>query len=288
MPATIPEQPEFEAGARYVRNELHDQFNGNRHRGISSPAEEEFMFVFTGPSGNGRGHESELLTDGTLTYYGEGHVGDMSFESNNANTKLRDHRERGLDIHVFVEALEGGVVSYLGEYVYDGHEWIDAPDGKAETRQAILFQLVTADDDGVSLGEGGIEGASERELFVAARGETPTNGSMSASSGSERTYTRPELLRQFALRSADGVCQGCGEDVRFTNASGDPLLEVHHLHRRSDGGINAPENVIALCVSCHRRCHRGDDSNEFNQTLIETAEKRNERLRTAVEHSSVK
>lgn len=286
MPATVPDQPEFNVGARYVRRELHDQFKGNRQKGISSPATEDFIFVFTGPSGETYGYENELSDDGTLTYYGEGRVGDMAFEPNNANTKLRDHRERGLDLHVFVDARQKGLVSYLGEYAYDGHEWTDAPDGTGETRRAIRFRLVPV-HGGVSLGDEGIEGASEPDLFVAAHGRTPTDGSTSPVSGGGRTYARPELLRAFAMRSADGVCQGCGEDVRFVNTDGDPLLEVHHLHRRSDGGADSPENVIALCTDCHRRCHRDDDDDTFHQELIETAEKRNERLHDAVDHETV-
>jgi 5-methylcytosine-specific restriction protein A len=282
MPATVPGQPEFEIGARYVRKELHDQFKGNRQKGISSPAEKDFVFVFTGPSGEKYGYDNALGDDGTLMYYGEGRVGDMEFRPNNANTKLRDHRERGLDLHVFVETLEDGVVSYLGEYVCDGHEWTDAPDGDGDTRRAIRFRLIPADGGSVSLGDKGIEGASERDLFVAARGGTPTDDSTSPASGGGGTYSRRELLGRFALRSADGVCQGCGEDVRFVNTDGDPLLEVHHLYRRSDGGANSPENVVGLCSDCHRRCHRDDDDEEFTRELIETAEKRNDRLRDTV------
>ncbi|MDY7081344.1 MAG: HNH endonuclease [Halobacteria archaeon] len=45
-------------------------------------------------------------------------------------------------------------------------------------------------------------------------------------------------------------------------------MEVHHLHRHSDGGVDHPDNVIALCPNCHRRVHYGKDGDSFNQKLI--------------------
>jgi 5-methylcytosine-specific restriction protein A len=286
VPATVPERPEFVVGERYVRRELHDRFKGNRRTGISPPANEEFIFVFAGPSGKKYGYEGGLREDGTLLHYGVGRVGDMAFEPNNANTKLREHRERGLDLHVFVETIDDGVVSYLGEYEHDDCEWVDASDGDGETRRAVRFRLVPADDGGVSLGVDDIADASESDLFVAPSGDTPSGGSGSSTPDSGRTYTRPELLKRFALRSADGVCQGCDEEVEFVDRHGDPFLEIHHLHRRVDGGPNNPANVIALCPDCHRRRHRSSDGDAFNRELIETAERRNERLREAVDRGT--
>lgn len=66
---------------------------------------------------------------------------------------------------------------------------------------------------------------------------------------------------------ADGVCQGCGEDAPFIAKNGDPYLEVRHITRRSDGGADAPKNVIALYPNCHRRIHEGRDGDEFNQSF---------------------
>jgi 5-methylcytosine-specific restriction protein A len=282
MTTTVPENPEFEVGSHYVRKELHDQFKGNRQKGISSPATEDFAFIFTGPSGEKYGYDDELLDDGTLIYFGEGRVGDMEFTENNGNTKVREHKERGLDLLVFEETSTDGVVSYVGEYEYEDHDWTDAPDDNNNTRRAIRFRLVPAGNEGVSLGGKRLEDATEQELFAAAR-ESVVEGSSggtttSSSSGGGTTYTRSEVTKRFALRSADGVCQGCEDDAPFIGKNGEPYLEVHHLHRLSDGGPDRPENVIALCPNCHRRRHEGRDGDEFNQQLIEKAEERNERL----------
>ena len=286
MVTPVPERPPFEIGAHYVRKKLHDQFRGNRQKGISTPADEDFVFIFTGPSGEQYGYDDELLDDGTLIYFGEGRVGDMEFTRNNGNTKIRDHRERGLDLYVFEATSEDGVLSYVGEYEYESHDWTDAPDERGNKRRAIRFRLVPVDRGGISVGEQGIEGASEEDLFVAARqntGRASPAGSTSSTSGDGETYTWSELTKQFALRSADGVCQGCGEDAPFMDTNGNPFLEVHHLHRLSDGGPDTPENVMALCPNCHRRRHRGRDGDEFNQRLIEKADERNRRLLDAIE-----
>jgi len=286
MTAPIPENPDFEIGAHYVRKELHDQFKGNRQKGISSPADKDFVFVFTGSSGEKYGYDDELLDDGTLIYFGEGRVGDMEFTDNNGNTKVCDHGERELDLYVFEETSEDGVMSYVGEYEYESHDWTDAPDEHGKKRRAIRFRLVPVDRGSVSVGEEGIEGASEEDLFVAAQQNTAsTSSGVSTSSTSEggETYTRSEVTKQFALRSADGVCQGCGEDAPFVDKNGEPFLEVHHLRRLSDGGPGRPENEIALCPNCHRQRHHGRDRDEFNQRLIETAEERNQQLLDVVD-----
>lgn len=285
MTTNVPEHPEFEIGGHYVRKELHDQFKGNRQKGISSPANEDFIFIFTGSSGEKYGYDDELLDDGTLVYFGEGRVGDMEFSENNGNAKVREHAERGLNLFVFEETSEDGTMSYVGEYEYESHDWTDAPDEHGNKRRAIRFRLVPVDHGGVPLGDEDVERASEEDLFVVARQSTDTTTSDESPSSSSRggsTYSRSEVTKLFALRSADGVCQGCEEEAPFIGKNREPFLEVHHLHRLSDGGPDKPDNVIAICPNCHRRRHRGRDGDEFNEQLIKKAEKRNERLLDAI------
>ncbi|MGP5194455.1 HNH endonuclease, partial [Psychrobacter celer] len=44
--------------------------------------------------------------------------------------------------------------------------------------------------------------------------------------------------------------------------------EVHHLTRLADGGADLPQNVIALCPTCHRKAHYSLGHLEFNNKLI--------------------
>ena len=100
---------------------------------------------------------------------------------------------------------------------------------------------------------------------ASVSGETTTT----TTSTSRTTYRRSDVVKEYALRVADGVCQGCGEEAPFLGTDGEPFLEVHHLYRRSDGGADHPDNVIALCPNCHRRVHYGQDGDNFNQQLID-------------------
>jgi 5-methylcytosine-specific restriction endonuclease McrA len=55
-----------------------------------------------------------------------------------------------------------------------------------------------------------------------------------------------ESLRQQILRRDGWRCQSCGT---MSN------LEVHHRKFRSHSGCDAEENLITLCVDCHRQAH---------------------------------
>ena len=47
-----------------------------------------------------------------------------------------------------------------------------------------------------------------------------------------------------------------------------PYLEPHHTTRLSDGGVDHPRPVIALCPTCHRKVHYGVGGAELNTRLI--------------------
>jgi len=58
--------------------------------------------------------------------------------------------------------------------------------------------------------------------------------------------TSYESLRQQVLRRDGWQCQSCGT---MSN------LEIHHKQFRSHSGNDSEENLITLCVDCHRRAH---------------------------------
>jgi len=87
-------------------------------------------------------------------------------------------------------------------------------------------------------------------------------------------YRRSDYIRLYALKRAGGRCEGCGENAPFMGKSGTPYLEVHHLKSLWDEGPDAPENVIALCPTCHSRVHNGIDGQEYNRRLLEVASNR--------------
>ena len=69
-------------------------------------------------------------------------------------------------------------------------------------------------------------------------------------------YQRGEQLgfwnvREYVLARDGHKCQHCD------GKSKDPVLNVHHLESRKTGG-NAPNNLITLCETCHKKYHQGD------------------------------
>lgn len=272
----------FEVGKKYNRWELHDVFGGQRYRGIATPAEDPFVFIFTGKSGEDYGYEDDFLADDTFIYTGEGAEGDMSMTD--GNKAIRNHRDEGEEIYLFEDTEYPWIVTYVGEFEYIDHQWDTLRDKQQEKRDAIRFQLRPVGGTHIEIEDGSPTSLSKGDLFEKAKQSSPTksagtprNSPSSASSG--RSYPRSEVVKKFALKEADGICQGCGEEAPFIDESGMPFLEVHHLHRRSDGGPDDPENVLAICPNCHRRVHHGEKGNEYNRQLIEVAETRNKRYR---------
>jgi 5-methylcytosine-specific restriction protein A len=54
-------------------------------------------------------------------------------------------------------------------------------------------------------------------------------------------------LRAEAIARAGGICERCG--IR-------PAVDAHHLVRRSRGGRDRIDNLVALCEDCHAEEHR--------------------------------
>ena len=58
-------------------------------------------------------------------------------------------------------------------------------------------------------------------------------------------------VREYVLFRDGHKCQCC------KGKSGDKILNVHHIESRKTGG-DAPNNLITLCETCHRRYHKGE------------------------------
>lgn len=274
-PSDVPSDPEFSVGTRYLRKEIHDEFGGQRQYGISTPANDSCIFVFTDPSTEEYGYRDRFRNNGLFVYSGEGRVGDM--EMAGGNDRIRHHSENGDDLLVFevIDELDGAdVVTYTGQYEYVDHYWERARDDTGTVRDAIRFVLAPLGGIDSGIPETDLDELSDDELFERAKTSGTTGH---GSGGTAEGMPRSRIVREYALRVADGTCQACGEDAPFVGNDGEPFLEVHHLHRVSDGGVDDPENVVAVCPNCHREIHHGRDGNKINRALVEEAAARNER-----------
>jgi 5-methylcytosine-specific restriction protein A len=261
----------FTPGEVYRRLNLHEKYGGQRQGGISTPADQSLVLLFTGEQGRKYGYEDGFREDGTFWYTGEGQVGDM--EMLRGNLAIRDHAVKGKALHLF-EYVTKGQVRYVGEALYLGYHTEPAPDRNGNPRKAIVFEL--------SLGSE-VEGAASglayaphpelsalwRESMARLRERSFTKIPKESPPKERRAnvYERSEAVRVYVLRRADGHCEGCGEPAPFMRSDGRPYLEPHHIRRRADGGPDHPRWVIALCPNCHRRVHYGADGGAYNEEL---------------------
>ncbi|WP_459808533.1 HNH endonuclease [Halopiger thermotolerans] len=265
----IPAVSELEEGETYHRVELHEKYGGARYRGIAPCSDYPYVFLFTGDEGKEHGYEDEFRGD-TFVYTGEGREGDM--EMTQGNKAIRDHHDDGRELHLFESNDEAWSVTYLGQFEYVDCFTEELPDTNDNPRDAIRFKLEPVENE-VTIEADDLDDLDLETLYERAKGNSapgPEEGKTTTTT--RKTYSRSKSVKEYALRTADGVCQGCEETAPFIGRDGNPFLEVHHLYRRSDGGPDHPDNVIALCPNCHRRVHYGEDGDEFNQELIEKSQ----------------
>jgi 5-methylcytosine-specific restriction protein A len=251
----------------YRRSEIHKQFGGQQQGGISTPANANLILTFTGEQGENYGYYDGWKDD-IFYLTGEGQLGDMSFIR--GNLAIKDHAINGKDLHLF-QYVKKAHVKYLGQFVYTGHSIEAGHDRENNPREIIIFELSPLDafesipesdiiDNSPSLWDESLESLRKKAI-----------DSSSTSLGSVQrvieTKKRSEAVKIFALKKANGICQGCKQPAPFITSENKDYLEVHHLTRLSDGGPDHPDHTIALCPNCHRRVHFGIDGVEFNNQL---------------------
>jgi 5-methylcytosine-specific restriction protein A len=265
----------FTVGKEYRRSDLHDQYGGSRQGGISPSAKSPIVLLFTGESGKQYGYLHDgFQENGTFCYTGEGRNGDMRMIK--GNLAIRDSSANEKQLHLF-EQTRKGFVQYLGEFSYLDHHEERAPDLTGILRKVIVFELevVSADFDFTPALPTPSD-KSERAKFwniplnqlrdlasaISSKQQTPAERK-------RMVYERSEAVRIYALRRANGKCEGCEQKAPFNNNKGQPYLEPHHIARLADEGPDHPEWVAALCPNCHRRVHFGADRKSYNVLVAE-------------------
>lgn len=263
--------PSFALGKIYQRwPDLNDPFGGGRQGGISDSAQAPVTFLFTGDSGEQYGYADRFDDEGTFFFSGEGQEGNMQFVR--GNKAVRDHSARGKALHLFRTIGKGKGQKYLGEFVYQGYDWVRAPDKKQVLRDAIIFRLVPVarlEQLELAAAENSAEGLTLQESRSRAIAASKVDGAKDATTGSRTIYDRSRAVRDYVLLRAAGKCELCNEPAPFHRSGGSPYLEPHHTTRVSDGGPDHPQFVAALCPACHREVHYGEHAYTKNLALIE-------------------
>ena len=73
-------------------------------------------------------------------------------------------------------------------------------------------------------------------------------------------------VKQYVLQRDKHTCKKCKQDKC--------KLEVHHIHFRSNGGTDSPDNLITLCSSCHDKIHQSATAEADSLKLASKIQKR--------------
>jgi 5-methylcytosine-specific restriction enzyme A len=86
--------------------------------------------------------------------------------------------------------------------------------------------------------------------------------------------------RRAVLLRSEGRCENpnCTGDIHDLTDSGDPILEIDHIHDLAQGGPDNPVQMIALCPNCHAIKTRGSTREQMRAALIVVSKERHNAL----------
>lgn len=260
---------QFEPGAIYDRvSEINGPFGGSRQSGIAASATHPAIFLFTGDSGEQYGY-ADRWDNGAFLYTGEGQRGPMTL--NRGNRAVAEHAETGRALHLFKSLGKGKGNRYIGEFCCADVFERTQPDVDGEDRTALVFRLVPVGSPELNIEtELGTEVELEDSLaaarIAALAACKPATNAMDQSAP-RKIYQRSRTVAHYVLMRAKGLCESCDKPAPFFKKDGTPYLEPHHVNRLSDGGLDHPRYVGAVCPTCHREIHSGVHGMSLNEQL---------------------
>jgi len=267
----MAEEFDLVPGRVYKRIDLHEKFGGQRQGGISTPASAPIVMLFSNDSGELYGYTADgPQNDGTFWYTGEGQTGDMEFVR--GNRTILKHKEEGRRLHLFGQAHRAHV-RYSGAAEYIRHHITIGPDKDGNDRKVIVFELgliplgtLNLDSQDSSLNETKLTDLDMASLRKAALSSAGNQIDIKEQLVSVRR--RSEAVKLYVRKRAGGICEACKQPAPFNTKKGLPYLEPHHITRLADGGPDHPAFVAAICPTCHRRIHHGEDGDSINAELL--------------------
>jgi len=266
---------EFVKGEIYDRQtEIHGPFGGSSQSGIAPSNKASAVFLFSGESGEQYGYTDEVDTRGVYSYAGEGQVGNMTLTR--GNLAVQQHAVTGRALHLFKTLGRGKGQRYVGEYVCADISWQDGPDRNGGIRKIVIFNLVPVadlaihesvpdDDLPVEISEIKIDALRIRAYEAAV-----ASVSKGRSTSTRTVHVRSQAVKDYVLSRAGGICESCAQPAPFITKAGSPYLEPHHINRLSDGGLDHPKYIGAICPTCHKEIHYGSQGDTRNNLLRES------------------
>jgi 5-methylcytosine-specific restriction protein A len=153
-----------------------------------------------------------------------------------------------------------------------GRPWLKgvAPARNVGSNVAARIERMLASADGRTVVPTvAVEVETRKQLQTPMVVRPAGNARPTATVSESTTYNRNPSVRAWVLQRARGVCECCEHPAPFTDATGAPYLEVHHLRQLADAGSDRPSNAVALCPNCHRRLHFGADASILAQRMFD-------------------
>lgn len=92
----------------------------------------------------------------------------------------------------------------------------------------------------------------------------PTGNAAPSYTATVKQRKRNPYLPELAKRRANGVCQLCNTTLNFSDRTGRPYLEAHHIIPLVDDGLDELSNMVALCPNCHRKMHVDPQEEDYS------------------------
>lgn len=195
------------------------------------------------------------------------------------NKAISDHLVNGKLLLLFKALGKGLPVEFIGEFECASIGFGVAPDADGLDRKTIRFALtpvgtVEPNEDISETFEAKSLSEMRENAFRAISPPESSNWRIAKQIRRQRSNE----IKAYVLRRANGVCELTGENAPFTKANGEPYLEVHHIQRLSDGGIDHPINCAAITPNSHREIHFGRNGKTLDERLAEVIRTKEEYL----------
>jgi len=212
---------------------------------------------------------SDKWINGVMYYTGMGQEGDQSVDYAQ-NKTLANSNKNGVEVHLF-EVFKDKEYTYSGRVRLGNQpDYAIQQDVNGNDRRVVVFPLVPFDSDEAPIVElkklkdlEEVKSNKAKRLSDEVVAERAENNYKSVSrTVTSNYYERNIWVTEHAKRRAQGICQLCEQPAPFYSKKGEPYLETHHVEWLSRGGLDAPENTVALCPNCHRKMHIVDDESD--------------------------
>jgi 5-methylcytosine-specific restriction protein A len=199
----------------------------------------------------------------TFHFTGMGLTGEQGL-SFNQNKTLCESNETGTRLFLF-EVFEEGHFTYIGEVELSLNPYLSRQtDRENVTRDVTVFPLLLRGNAHPPIPKktvpehGGETGRTKEQELLPDEPGGKANRSPGEGGRSDvvsEAFDSDQIVPEYALRKANGMCQLCNRPAPFKDRDGEPYLEIHHIIPLAEGGEDSIENVVALCPNCHRKMH---------------------------------